>query len=124
MQDLGTLGGPYINSGARGVNDSAQVVGDSVHDGYSIAHAFLYSDGTMSDLNSLLAPASGWTLESADGINNSGDIVGFGINPAGQTHAFLLTPITPTPEPSTFVLLAAAAVGLAGYERRRRRRAV
>ena len=71
----------------------------------------------MQDLNNLIAPDSGWTLEDATGINDSGQIVGYGINPSGQNDAFLLTP---TPEPSTFALLAAGAVGLLGYAWRRR----
>ena len=35
------------------------------------------------DLNSLLPPNSGWTLTSATGINDAGQIVGYGLNPAG-----------------------------------------
>lgn len=43
------------------------------------------------DLNTVLPPDSGWTLESARGINRRGQIVGQGrIN--GQHRAFLLTP--------------------------------
>ena len=42
---------------------------------------------TMFDLNDLISPASGWTLYEANAINNSGQIVGDGINPLGQGHA-------------------------------------
>ena len=52
-------------------------------------HAFLYSDGTEQDLNTLIPASSGWTLEDAYGINDSGQVVGTGVNPSGQTHAFL-----------------------------------
>ena len=44
------------------------------------------------DLNSLIATNSGWTLQSANAINDNGQIVGYGINPSGQMDAFLLTP--------------------------------
>jgi hypothetical protein len=71
----------------------------------------------MYDLNRLIAPNSGWTLEYAAGINDSGQICGCGINPAGQTEAFLLTP---TPEPSTCALLFVVAIALAGWALRRR----
>ena len=49
----------------------------------------------MLDLNSLIAPSSGWTLNSATAINDKGQIVGYGNDPANQSHAFLLTPATP-----------------------------
>lgn len=48
----------------------------------------------MLDLNSLLKDSgSGWTLEVANAINDKGQIVGYGLNPLGQTEAFLLTPV-------------------------------
>jgi probable HAF family extracellular repeat protein len=116
MQDLGTLTGYPLSTIANGINDSGQVVGDAENSSY-LDHAFLYSSGTMQDLNNLIRGNSGWTLEEASGINDSGQICGYGINPSGQTDAFLLTP---TPEPSTFVLLAVGALGLVGYGLRRR----
>ena len=37
-----------------------------------------------------------WTLAEATGINDAGDIVGFGTNPGGtEDEAFLLTPALP-----------------------------
>ena len=53
---------------------------------------FLYSNGAMTDLNSLIDPHSGWTLETATAINDQGQIVGWGTNAVGQTEAFLLSP--------------------------------
>src|SRR6185503_7829555 len=44
----------------------------------------------------LIPQDSGWTLISARGINNQGQIVGFGTH-NGQTRAFLLTPSQPPP---------------------------
>jgi probable HAF family extracellular repeat protein len=78
---------------AYGINDSGQVVG-----GASGSYAYLYSGGSAENLNSLIDPASGWTLERANAINDAGQIVGYGtLN--GQTEAFLLNPYlvtTPT----------------------------
>jgi probable HAF family extracellular repeat protein len=71
----------------------------------------------MYDLNNLIAPSSGLTLEYANAINDKGQIAGWGYNSSGQVEAFLLTP---TPEPSTLALLAAGALGLAAYAWRRR----
>jgi probable HAF family extracellular repeat protein len=77
------------------------------------SHAFLYSGGTMTDLNSLIDPASGWELTYASDINDYGWIVGTGQNPSGQQHAFLLKPIVP--EPSTIVLIGIGAVTFLAY---------
>ncbi len=51
----------------------------------------------MVDLNTLISPSSGWTLTAAGGMNDLGEIAGYGTI-GGVTHAFLLTPV---PEPST-----------------------
>ena len=56
----------------------------------------------MGDLNNDIRSDSGWTLEDALGINDTGQIVGYGTNPSGQMDAFVLTPI---PEPGLLALL-------------------
>ena len=49
--------------------------------------------GQMYDLKTLLRPHSGWTvLEVATGINDDGQIVGYGFPNNLPEHAFLLTP--------------------------------
>ena len=94
--DLGTLGGAYSN--AFGVNDSGEVVGVSEYNGTNSTHAFLYTNGSIFDLNNLIPANSGWTLESATAINDSGEIVGDGYNANDNTlSAFLLTPDSPEP---------------------------
>jgi probable HAF family extracellular repeat protein len=88
--DLGTLGGL---SDASAVNNLGQVVGDSY--AASGDHAFLTDlhGGPMVDLNTLIPPDSGWTLFSARGINDAGQIVGTGQLPGyNNIHAYLLTP--------------------------------
>jgi len=112
MTDLGTLGG--ASSVGRGINDGGQVVG------WSDGRAFLYEGGKMTDLNKLIPANSGWVLESATGINNKGQIAGWGTNPKGEQHAFLLTPVE-VPEPGSLTLVGLGALGLAGYAWRRRR---
>ena len=52
--------------------------------------------GVWQNLNNLPS-AAGWTLTQATGINDLGQITGWGWNPSGQEAVFLLTP---TPEPS------------------------
>lgn len=81
--DLGELGGDY--SAAYAVNALGDIVGTSDD------KAFLWSGGPIIDLNTLIAPSSGWVLNRATAINNAGEIVGQGVHD-GETRAFLLTP--------------------------------
>jgi hypothetical protein len=61
-----------------------------------------------------------WDLEVAYDINNRGQITGWGFF-NGATRAFLLNPIKPIPEPSTWamMMLGFATVGSAARTRRR-----
>ena len=59
----------------------------------NLSHAFVYTGGSLADLNDLLAPGHGWEyLTSADAINDNGQIVGYG-RIGGQFRAFLMTPV-------------------------------
>jgi hypothetical protein len=75
----------------------------------------------MTDLNSLLPANSGWQLEAAQAINDSGQIAGYGlIN--GETHAFLMNTEAVAPEPGSVALVGVAGAFL-GLARKRLRRA-
>jgi len=89
MIDLGILGGTL--SDAAGINDKQEVVGFSTI-ASGAQRAFIWSDGVITNLNTLIDLASGWTLTQATGINNRGQIVGNGVI-GGAQHAFLLTPL-------------------------------
>jgi probable HAF family extracellular repeat protein len=85
---LGLLPGD-LSAMAHGLNSSGEVVGTSY--GLSASRPFLYSNGTLTDLNTLLPPNSGWQLETASAINDSEQIVGGGLfQGRPQPHAFLL----------------------------------
>lgn len=91
LTDLGTLGGS--RSVPEAINKKGQVVGWSRIPGdlANQYHAFLYSDGTMTDLN--LGGSYSW----ATGINEKGQVVGYSDiagNLAG--HAFLYSDGTMT----------------------------
>ncbi|MFD0632831.1 hypothetical protein ACFQ9X_15815 [Catenulispora yoronensis] len=84
-------GGPGTEGGdasAKAINDGGVIVGQGGN-----GDAFVYQNGQATDLNTLIAPGSGFTLLTADGINNNGVIVGTASNAAGATFGFELTPI-------------------------------
>lgn len=94
MSDLGTLNGS--NSIALGINANGQAVGYIEDTTSESNRAFVWDNmHGMLDLNTLVLPTSGWTLEQANDINDAGQIVGWGTNSQGQTHAYLLTPNPP-----------------------------
>jgi hypothetical protein len=117
-------------SEAFGINNTDQIVGafQSVVD----PRAFLLQGGQLTDLNSVIPSDSGWTLLSATGINEQGQIVGYGIGPAGDLHRFLLTPdsgnSTPPSDPGTPspvaepTALTTLVIALGGMILRRQRR--
>lgn len=108
--NLGTIDG-YNYSKALSINDNGQIVGEVFTPDFpepAIHHACLFDptgQGNNIDLNTLIDPSSGWELTQAYSINNNGWIVGWGINPDGYEHAYLLTP-----EPATIVLLGLGAL--------------
>ena len=91
MTDLGTLPGDFL-SGPQAINDKGAVVGLSIDSDFNL-RAFLWQNGVMTDLNSLVGsnPAK-LKLQLAEGINSRGEIIGFAVNSAGETHAYLATP--------------------------------
>jgi hypothetical protein len=121
-----------VSSIANAINATGQSVG-AFNDGLVGPRAALWNGTVGTDLNSLLRPesvAAGWSLDWADGINDSGWIVGLAHNTNQcefgycQRFGFLLSHsalpdqvlnITgAVPEPSTYVLMLAglAAIGV------------
>ncbi|HEY0867605.1 MAG TPA: hypothetical protein VGE01_09505, partial [Fimbriimonas sp.] len=89
--DLGTFEG-MPDSVATDVSDTGDIVGYAYgfNDEGVVGTAFLYRDGTLIDLMSMLPKGSGWdSLVRADGVNNKGQIVGAGIY-RGEYRAFLI----------------------------------
>jgi probable HAF family extracellular repeat protein len=80
---------------AAGVNNLGQIVGAAgpVKDHF---RALIWDAiHETRDLNSLIPEDSGWVLEGATGINNKGQIVGWGEH-RGEDSYFLLTPSSPS----------------------------
>lgn len=88
MRDLDTAGNQQ--SGALAINSSGIAVGyfgnpDII---YGNSRACMFKDGAVIDLNTYLPTNSGWTLRAATGINDAGQIVGWGKDPYGNYRAF------------------------------------
>jgi len=76
----------------RDINNCGAVVGSfgTFHDYY---RAFAWDEeGGFRDLNGLIAPNSGWTLQEATSVNNHGEIVGWGERDGSDDEGFLLIP--------------------------------
>jgi len=88
--NVGALPG-HIWSEGNCINDSGIIVGRSGALNNQPFHAFIFEDGSIKDLNALIHTNTGWHLDEAKAINNSGQIVGFGtLN--GERRGFLLNP--------------------------------
>ena len=96
LKDLGVLsGGQY--SFAYGINSTGQIVGTGASSTSAIVALMWTSDGTIHDLNTLIAPGIARTLVSANAINNAGQIVVDATAKTGKgNYALLLTPIMST----------------------------
>ena len=94
MVSLGDLPGGQLRSSAQGINDLSQVVGSSYDSLGTQAFIWEASSG-MLKLQDLVVDgsATGWQLQEARGINNRGEITGFGKNPLGNIESFLLVPV-------------------------------
>ena len=120
VKDLQTGDTTYFGFGdtsiePTAINNRGDVVGYRQDAETGETRAFLKRGNTTIDLTTAMA-SSGWKLTEARDINDSGVIVGTGINPDGETRGFVLTPgdlpntITsiqvvrePPPPPSTIV---------------------
>lgn len=92
MVDLGTLPGDALSE-ALGINEAGQIVGVSYGAGFSHPRAFLWQNGVMMDLNSLIPGGSNLTLQVAGDINDRGEITGTAFDSASTTSpAFLAVP--------------------------------
>jgi probable HAF family extracellular repeat protein len=99
--DIGTLGSD--SSIAKSINFCGQIVGATFLCTSSDDHhicALVWENGTVYNLNNLVTGSSGWNLRCATGINVRGQITGWGTNPSGQIHGFLLNRV---PEPGTYI---------------------
>lgn len=95
--DLGLAGG-FTTSLAAAINSKGQIIGCLTSDpsGNCFPYdsdSFLWEDGDMVDVNTLVPPHPGVRLSGSEGyINDEGQILLLGLLANGDIHAFLLTP--------------------------------
>lgn len=100
MKDLGTLSGDVM-SVALGINDRGDVTGLSLDMDFNPT-AFLWHNGVLTNLNSLIPAKSPLFLMQACSINSRGEIVGLAVQTStGDLHAYLATPNKDAEESAT-----------------------
>jgi uncharacterized membrane protein len=77
------------DASANAINTSGVIVGDG-----SNGDAFIFQNGTATDLNTLVSAGSGVTLITANGISDTGDIVGTAVNANGLQVGYELIPVS------------------------------
>jgi probable HAF family extracellular repeat protein len=95
MEDLHSqLGLPWISSYVQSINDHDEIVVSSFlfADAEATYGAFLYREGIIVDIASLLPENSGWSIKTAECINNAGEIAGKGYY-QGNLRTYLLSPV-------------------------------
>lgn len=90
MQDLGILPGD-VNSAGLGINNRGEVIGVSA-DASGNPRPYLWKNGVMTELNTLVPADSPLHLLLAYSINDRGQISGFGVDGSGNIHAYLASP--------------------------------
>jgi probable HAF family extracellular repeat protein len=94
-QDLGTLSGDAFSE-AFAINARGQIVG--ISPARSGSRAFLYQDGVMLDFNTLVGPGNLDVFQSAQDINDAGQITGrVRDHVSGKVFMFVATPVAATP---------------------------
>lgn len=85
----------FTYTSAYGVNEAGDIFG-CAYNTTADSTAYMWpASGGYSNLNELIDPESFWHLRVAWDGNDEGEIVGYGTNPNGYTHGFVLAPPTP-----------------------------
>jgi probable HAF family extracellular repeat protein len=93
ITDLGVVAGDDC-SFASSINAKTQIVGASLPSCAfdNNTRAFLWQNGSILDLNTLIPPGASLHLQWALDINDLGEIAGIGLDVDNNSHAFLLIP--------------------------------
>jgi probable HAF family extracellular repeat protein len=109
---------PSSEAYAGDINDEGVVVGSMrAGGGFSNFHGWVYIDGTVTNLNTLVAPGTGLHIAYANSINNAGQIAATAFDAQGHYHAVLLTPGDgPPPTPAVSIADAFVFEGNSGTQ--------
>ena len=109
---------PSTEAFAGDINESGTVVGSMrAPGGFSNFHAWVYIDGTVSNLNHLIPQNSGLHIAYAHAVNNAGQIAATAFDARGSYHAVLLTPGTaPPPSPGITLFDVSLSEGQSGTQ--------
>ena len=96
---------PSPEAYASDINDAGVVVG-TMRAGGAVTkyHGWIYADGTVTNLNTLIAAGTGLHIAYANAINHAGQIAATAMDAQGHYHAVLLTPGQgPAPTPAVSI---------------------
>lgn len=107
---------PSWEAHAGDINDHGTIVGTMrAGGGVSNYHAWIYVNGTVTNLNHLIPQYSGLHIAFAHSVNNAGQIAATAFDSRGSYHAVLLTPGTgPPPAPGLTVFDVSVTEGQSG----------
>jgi probable HAF family extracellular repeat protein len=96
---------PSWEAYAGDINDAGVVVGSMrAGGGFSNFHGWVYIDGVVTNLNTLIPAGTGLHIAYATAINNAGQIAATAFDAQGHYHAVLLTPGNgPPPTPAVSI---------------------
>ena len=96
---------PSWEAYAGDINDAGVVVGSMrAGGGFSNFHGWVYMDGVVTNLNTLIPSGTGLHVAYATAINNAGQIAATAFDAQGHYHAVLLTPGDgPPPTPAVSI---------------------
>ena len=86
------IGSNEFASYAYDINRYNVVVGFEYESNGGATYAYAYRNGVLENLNDLIDPNDSWDLRVAKGINDRGEIVGWGYHD-GEKRAFVLRPV-------------------------------